>query len=126
MAASTEANGTSAYAVSAKVLAVAHPLAEEPAEFASNINYHAQFSPHFFPFKFEPEQAYYATADSVRDRLVQVRFLSMFRKLNIMPFSRIAFLFFGVHSGDSIHVIWSSFCDSVWTTYFGGASYLCC
>ncbi|KAG6631308.1 alpha-glucan phosphorylase, H isozyme [Carya illinoinensis] len=69
MAASTEANA--AYGVSAKVPAIAHPLAEEPAEIASNINYHAQFSPHFSPFKFEPEQAYYATADSVRDRLVQ-------------------------------------------------------
>lgn len=78
MAASTEANA--AYGVSAKVPAIAHPLAEEPAEIASNINYHAQFSPHFSPFKFEPEQAYYATADSVRDRLVQVRFFSMFRK----------------------------------------------
>ncbi|XP_040992140.1 alpha-glucan phosphorylase, H isozyme isoform X2 [Juglans microcarpa x Juglans regia] len=71
MAASTEAKGTPAYGVSAKVPAVAYPLAEVPAEIASNINYHAQFSPHFSPFKFEPEQAYYATADSVRDRLVQ-------------------------------------------------------
>ncbi|KAF5446784.1 hypothetical protein F2P56_032387 [Juglans regia] len=71
MAASTEAKGTPGYGVSAKVPAVAYPLAEVPAEIASNINYHAQFSPHFSPFKFEPEQAYYATADSVRDRLVQ-------------------------------------------------------
>ncbi|KAF6153471.1 hypothetical protein GIB67_027338 [Kingdonia uniflora] len=53
------------------VEAVAHPLAETPLEIASNINYHAKFSPHFSPFKFEPEQAYYATADSVRDRLIQ-------------------------------------------------------
>lgn len=58
-----------------KVLAVAHPLAEKPSEIASNINYHAQFSPHFSPFKFEPEQAYYATAESVRDRLIHVPFL---------------------------------------------------
>lgn len=54
-----------------KVPAVAHPLAEKPSEIASNISYHAQFSPHFSPFKFEPEQAYYATAESVRDRLIQ-------------------------------------------------------
>ncbi|MBA0603618.1 hypothetical protein Gorai_003756, partial [Gossypium raimondii] len=42
-----------------------------PSEIASNINYHAQFSPHFSPFKFEPEQAFFATAESVRDRLVK-------------------------------------------------------
>ncbi|XP_040993956.1 alpha-glucan phosphorylase, H isozyme-like [Juglans microcarpa x Juglans regia] len=71
MASTAEANGSPAYDVSAKIPAVAQPLAEEPAEIASNISYHAQFSPHFSPFKFEPEQAYYATAESVRDRLVQ-------------------------------------------------------
>ncbi|KAE8039207.1 hypothetical protein FH972_011637 [Carpinus fangiana] len=71
MAAIREANGSAGSAVSTKVPAVAQPLAEEPAAIASNINYHAQFSPHFSPFKFEPEQAYYATAESVRDRLVQ-------------------------------------------------------
>ncbi|GMY05053.1 Alpha-glucan phosphorylase, H isozyme [Fagus crenata] len=57
--------------IPAKVPAVAHPLAEDPTEIASNINYHAQFTPHFSPFKFQPEQAYYATAQSVRDRLIQ-------------------------------------------------------
>jgi starch phosphorylase len=56
---------------SAKVPAVAHPMAEEPTEIASNISYHAQYSPHFSPFKFEPEQAFYATAESLRDRLIQ-------------------------------------------------------
>lgn len=54
------------------VSAVAQPLAEEPTEIASNIKYHAHYTPHFSPFKFEPEQAYYATADSVRDRLINV------------------------------------------------------
>ena len=78
MAAIREANGSAGSAIPTKVPAVAQPLAEEPAAIASNINYHAQFSPHFSPFKFEPEQAYYATAESVRDRLVQVRFLSLF------------------------------------------------
>ncbi|KAG6678133.1 hypothetical protein I3842_14G064900 [Carya illinoinensis] len=71
MAATAEVNDSPAYDVSAKIPAVAHPLAEKPAEIASNISYHAKFSPHFSPFKFEPEQAYHATAESVRDRLVQ-------------------------------------------------------
>lgn len=56
---------------SSKVPPIARPLAGEPEEVASNINYHAQFSPHFSPFKFEPKQAYFATAESVRDRLIQ-------------------------------------------------------
>ncbi|KAA8543781.1 hypothetical protein F0562_022042 [Nyssa sinensis] len=34
-------------------------------------DYRRSQCPHFSPFKFEPEQAYYATADSVRDRLIQ-------------------------------------------------------
>lgn len=72
MAAATETNGATAYGVSAEVPASACPLADEPAEIASNINYHAKYSPHFSPFKFEPEQAYCATAESVRDRLIQV------------------------------------------------------
>ncbi|XVF46671.1 hypothetical protein PTKIN_Ptkin03bG0046600 [Pterospermum kingtungense] len=54
-----------------KVPAVANPLSEKPTEIASNINYHAQFNPHFSPFKFEPEQAFFATAESVRDRLIK-------------------------------------------------------
>lgn len=62
-------NGKSA---TEKVPAVANPLSEQPSEIASNINYHAQFSPHFSPFKFEPEQTFFATAESVRDRLVKV------------------------------------------------------
>lgn len=70
MGSKVETNGGSL--VSAKVPAVANPLADKPDEIASNISYHAQYSPHFSPFKFELEQAYYATAESVRDRLVQV------------------------------------------------------
>lgn len=72
MASKVEANGSGVSLVSAKVPAVAHPLGEKADEIASNISYHAQFSPHFSPFKFELEQAYYATAESVRDRLIQV------------------------------------------------------
>ncbi|XP_078445479.1 alpha-glucan phosphorylase 2 [Wolffia australiana] len=53
------------------VPAAAHPLASDPEEIASNISYHARYTPHFSPLKFEVEQAYYATADSVRDLLVQ-------------------------------------------------------
>ncbi|MED6145212.1 hypothetical protein PIB30_022984 [Stylosanthes scabra] len=64
-------SGTDIVSAAAKVAAVAHPLAEEPEEIASNISYHAQFSPHFSPLKFELEQAYYATAESVRDRLIK-------------------------------------------------------
>ncbi|XP_042487974.1 alpha-glucan phosphorylase, H isozyme-like [Macadamia integrifolia] len=70
MATTEKANGP-APGISTKVLAVAHPLTEEPSDIAANINYHAQYSPHFSLFKFDPEQAYYATAESVRDRLIQ-------------------------------------------------------
>ncbi|XP_021715458.1 alpha-glucan phosphorylase 2, cytosolic-like [Chenopodium quinoa] len=66
-----KANGVSKHGIASKIPAEAHPLSEEPTEIASNINYHAQFSPHFSPLKFEPEQAFYATAESVRDRLIQ-------------------------------------------------------
>lgn len=86
MAATSKVNGATVYDVSAKIPAVAQPLAEEPAEIASNISYHAQFSPHFSPFKFEPEQAYYATAESVRDRLVQVRFLNLCASIIVREF----------------------------------------
>ncbi|KAK9279500.1 hypothetical protein L1049_013179 [Liquidambar formosana] len=71
MATTEQGNGTTASGISAKIPAAAHPLAKEPMEIASNINYHARYSPHFSPFKFEAEQAYYATAESVRDRLIQ-------------------------------------------------------
>ncbi|KAL0457580.1 UNVERIFIED_CONTAM: Alpha-glucan phosphorylase, H isozyme, partial [Sesamum latifolium] len=57
--------------ISEKVPAVAHPLAEKSTDIASNIKYHAEYNPHFSPFKFELEQAYYATADSVRDWLIK-------------------------------------------------------
>ncbi|KAK6234992.1 hypothetical protein SCA6_010329 [Theobroma cacao] len=62
------ANGKAA---TEKVPAFANPLSEEPTGIASNINYHAQFNPHFSPFKFEPDQAFFATAESVRDRLIK-------------------------------------------------------
>ncbi|KAL7082030.1 hypothetical protein ACP275_14G075300 [Erythranthe tilingii] len=72
-AATVKTNGTAT--AKAKILEkippIAHPLAKEPTEIASNINYHAQYSPHFSPFKFEPEQAYYATAESVHDQLIK-------------------------------------------------------
>ncbi|CAM8909927.1 unnamed protein product [Rhodiola kirilowii] len=70
MATAGETNGTKLNGARVKVEAVAHPLAEDASEIAANISYHAQYSPHFSPFKFEPEQAYYATADSVRGRLI--------------------------------------------------------
>ncbi|XP_074295037.1 alpha-glucan phosphorylase 2, cytosolic [Silene latifolia] len=64
-------NGVQKHGIASKIPAEAHPLSEEPTEIASNINYHAKFTPHFSPLKFEPEQAFYATAESVRDRLTQ-------------------------------------------------------
>lgn len=67
-----KANAVSKHEIASKIPAEAHPLSEEPTEIASNINYHAQFSPHFSPLKFEPEQAFYATAESVQDRLIKV------------------------------------------------------
>ncbi|OAY70607.1 Alpha-glucan phosphorylase, H isozyme, partial [Ananas comosus] len=70
MAAADESNGTTKYN-SSKVQPVAHPLAEESSEIASNIAYHAIYTPHFSPLKFDPEQAFYATAESVRDYLIQ-------------------------------------------------------
>ncbi|XP_057483764.1 alpha-glucan phosphorylase, H isozyme [Actinidia eriantha] len=77
MATTADANGngksglSAKSGISAKVPAVANPMAKEPDKIASNISYHAQYSPHFSPFKFEPEQAFYATAESVRDCLIQ-------------------------------------------------------
>uniref|UniRef100_A0A7C8YWC3 Alpha-1,4 glucan phosphorylase n=2 Tax=Opuntia streptacantha TaxID=393608 RepID=A0A7C8YWC3_OPUST len=64
-------NGFSKHGIPSEIKAEAHPLSEKPTEIASNINYHAQYGPHFSPLKFEPEQAFYATAESVRDRLIQ-------------------------------------------------------
>ncbi|KAL8236720.1 hypothetical protein R6Q59_017801 [Mikania micrantha] len=64
-------NGAAKSNTSDKIAIAAHPLAEDPTDIASNIKYHAHYSPHFSPVKFEPEQAYYAAAESVRDRLIQ-------------------------------------------------------
>ncbi|KAL2636357.1 hypothetical protein R1flu_007836 [Riccia fluitans] len=50
---------------------IAHPTPDDAFGVAANIQYHAQYGPHFSPFKFEPEQAFYATAESVRDSLIQ-------------------------------------------------------
>ncbi|CAO2182325.1 unnamed protein product [Urochloa humidicola] len=53
-----------------KVKPAASPAAEKPADIAGNISYHAQYSPHFSPLAFGPEEAFYATAESVRDHLI--------------------------------------------------------
>ncbi|KAL2642706.1 hypothetical protein R1flu_010293 [Riccia fluitans] len=50
---------------------IAHPTPDDAFGVAANIQYHAHYGPHFSPFKFEPEQAFYATAESVRDSLIQ-------------------------------------------------------
>uniref|UniRef100_A0A0D6QWU1 Alpha-1,4 glucan phosphorylase n=1 Tax=Araucaria cunninghamii TaxID=56994 RepID=A0A0D6QWU1_ARACU len=70
MAPATGGNRTSKGDLSG-VPAIAHPIPENPLEVAANIKYHAQYSPHFSPLKFEPEQAFYATAESVQDSLIQ-------------------------------------------------------
>nr|CDM85028.1 unnamed protein product [Triticum aestivum] len=54
-----------------KVKPAASPASEDPSAIAGNISYHAQYSPHFSPLAFGPEQAFYATAESVRDHLLQ-------------------------------------------------------
>lgn len=77
METTTKVNGAAKPKTSDKIPVAAHPLAEDPADIASNIKYHAQYSPHFSPVKFESEQAYYAAAESVRDRLIQVKLLSL-------------------------------------------------
>lgn len=63
--------GNAHEAGAADVAPVAHPSAAEPSEIASNIAYHAQYTPHFSPLNFDLEPAYYATAESVRDLLIQ-------------------------------------------------------
>ncbi|KAH0454212.1 hypothetical protein IEQ34_016136 [Dendrobium chrysotoxum] len=71
MALTEKDNESTLVCLSKEFPAVAHPCAEQPSEITSNIVYHAQYSPHFSPLKFDPEQAFYATALSVRDNLIQ-------------------------------------------------------
>ncbi|TQD96524.1 hypothetical protein C1H46_017862 [Malus baccata] len=73
MAPTTKSNGKIIIdsAISSKISATVNPLTEEPSQIASNINYHVKFSPNFSSFKFKPEQAYYATTNNIRDRLIQ-------------------------------------------------------
>eukprot|EP00850_Spirogloea_muscicola_P001934 SM000007S20894 [mRNA] locus=s7:706800:711876:- [translate_table: standard] len=51
--------------------AISHPSPSDAFGVAANIKYNQEYQPHFSPNKFDPEQAYYATAQSVRDELVQ-------------------------------------------------------
>ncbi|KAI4383881.1 hypothetical protein MLD38_009673 [Melastoma candidum] len=71
MAPAANPNSDAASGPPVKATAVPHPLSSDPADLASNINYHARFNPHFSPSKFDPEQAFFSTAESVRDRLLQ-------------------------------------------------------
>lgn len=66
------ANGKAATSLPEKISAKANPEADDATEIAGNIVYHAKYSPHFSPLKFGPEQALYATAESLRDRLIQL------------------------------------------------------
>ena len=51
-----ESNGAACGAAE-KVKPAASPASEEPAAIAGNISFHAQYSPHFSPLAFGPEQA---------------------------------------------------------------------
>lgn len=90
--ADAKANGKNEAAKLAKIPAAANPLANEPSAIASNISYHVQYSPHFSPTKFEPEQAFFATAESVRDRLIQVKFLS-YRVCEVSSFILLIYIY---------------------------------
>ena len=57
MASTTEGNGSLKGNISV-VPSMVHPTAEEASEVAVNIKYHAQYSPHFMPLKFDPEKAF--------------------------------------------------------------------
>ncbi|KAJ7533625.1 hypothetical protein O6H91_13G057500 [Diphasiastrum complanatum] len=46
-------------------------IAEDVLDIASSIKYHAEYTPMFSPLKFELKQAYVATAQTVRDALIQ-------------------------------------------------------
>jgi hypothetical protein len=56
---------------SADIKPQANPLSTDPNAIASNIKYHDVFTPSFSPYKFELQQAYAATAESLRDAFVQ-------------------------------------------------------
>ncbi|KAL2650664.1 hypothetical protein R1flu_018792 [Riccia fluitans] len=49
---------------------IANPSADDASSVASNIKYHAEYTPTFSPLKFDIQKAYAATAESVRDNLI--------------------------------------------------------
>ncbi|GAQ92612.1 glycogen phosphorylase [Klebsormidium nitens] len=53
------------------VPAAANPASDEAFKVASNIKYHATYTPAYNPLKFDIPQAYRATAQSLRDTLIQ-------------------------------------------------------
>lgn len=68
---------------------MAIPCARDETEIASNIVYHAQYSPHFYPLRFDLEHAFYAAAQSVRDYLVQVSLRFLRLRTQFLEFSLI-------------------------------------
>jgi len=70
-AVASEPRTSKAKAAEQDVQPQANPLSTDPSGIASNIKYHADFTPSFSPYKFELKQAYVATAESLRDTLVQ-------------------------------------------------------
>lgn len=53
------------------VPAAANPASDEAFKVAANIKYHATYTPAYNPLKFTIPQAYRATAQSLRDTLIQ-------------------------------------------------------
>ncbi|XP_044468172.1 alpha-1,4 glucan phosphorylase L isozyme, chloroplastic/amyloplastic [Mangifera indica] len=62
-----------------------NPESPDAASVASSIKYHAEFTPLFSPEKFELPKAFYATAHSVRDKLIinWIETYNYYEKLNV-------------------------------------------
>lgn len=57
--------------VSEDVPPVANPASQDVLAIASNIKFHADYTPSFLAENFEGKAAYYATSESIRDTLIQ-------------------------------------------------------
>lgn len=51
-------------------LPLLNPAVTDPEGIAAHIKFHAKYSPSFNPLKFELKQAYFATAQSVKDKVI--------------------------------------------------------
>ena len=57
MTSTTEGNGFLKGNIASDPIMV-HPIDKEASEVVVNIKYHAQYSPHFMPLKFDPEKEF--------------------------------------------------------------------